>query len=243
MPRYTVEGVVLKAFNYKDADKILTIFSREKGKISATAKGVRKISSRRAGNLDTLNHVKIGVSESRSGFKIITEAETLDSFKSLKETLKNSARAYYILELVHKLTGEDHENPEVFGLLIKVLKYLSKKTDPLLILTYFEIFLLHHLGYGVSLDKCVVCKKDYTARWKKVKINYNAGGFVCDQCAKGGMEVSEDTARILNYLSTESCDLTVSLNGDLTKARDIVKVYVQDILEEPPKSPRVFGSV
>src|SRR3990167_5620231 len=125
MSRYTVEAVVLKFTNFKDSDKIYTLFTKDKGKIIATGRGVRKISSRRGGNLDTLNHVAVGLSENSSGYKTITEVKTLNSFKKLKGSLQNSVKGFYIAELVYSLLEEGQEHNEVFDLLVDSLNKLE----------------------------------------------------------------------------------------------------------------------
>ena len=79
MKKYNLRAVVIKSIKYKDADKIFTQFSKEMGKISANARGVRKISSRRAGNLDTLNLVSVAIRTSDNGFNDIEEVKTLES--------------------------------------------------------------------------------------------------------------------------------------------------------------------
>lgn len=87
MKKVSTIGVVLKSFNHKDSDKIYTIFSKDLGKISVWAKGVRKISSRRAGNLDTLNLVKVGLSEGDFGKRYVQEAVLVNSFSKIKRNL------------------------------------------------------------------------------------------------------------------------------------------------------------
>ena len=72
----TLEAIVLKNRKHGEADKIFTLYSKKKGKITAIAKGVRKVSSRRGGNLDTLNHVVLGVNEGKGDFKYITEVQS-----------------------------------------------------------------------------------------------------------------------------------------------------------------------
>ncbi len=79
MKKYNVRAVVLKSLKYRDSDKIFTLLSKEKGKISAIGRGVRKISSRRNGNLDTLNLISANIHEDRVGFKSIEEVKTIET--------------------------------------------------------------------------------------------------------------------------------------------------------------------
>src|SRR3989338_2022811 len=99
-----VEGIVLKRRNLGEADRILTVFTLQKGKISVLAKGVRRITSRRAGNVELLNRSAMYLYPAKSFF-ILTEAESFNTFQKLKDDLILSATAFHIIELVDKLTA------------------------------------------------------------------------------------------------------------------------------------------
>jgi DNA repair protein RecO (recombination protein O) len=148
------EAIVLKKINFGDADRIYTLLTKESGKVSAMAKGVRKITSRRSGNLDTLNNISVLLSESTSGFKTIIEVKTLNSFRSLKSFLDRSLVGYYFAELVDKSVDENSESFEIFNLL---REYLEKLDDGELKIGFvtnkFEFLLMKTLGYEMSLDK------------------------------------------------------------------------------------------
>ena len=92
MKKVNTVAVVLKSINYRDSDKIYTLLSKDLGKIPAIARGVRKISSRRAGNLDTLNLVKVGLSEGLGGMRQIDEVSGLNSFTILIHKAQNCIR-------------------------------------------------------------------------------------------------------------------------------------------------------
>ena len=116
MHKYNTEGIVLKSTNYADKDKIYTILTRDYGKVRVLARGVRKITSRRAGNLDTLNYVSLKLTES-SGFKNLDEAVVLESFRDIKNDLSISMSAYYLAEIVFRSVEEDDTSPERYGVM------------------------------------------------------------------------------------------------------------------------------
>jgi len=246
MARYTVEAVVLKFTNYKDADKIFSLFTREKGKISATAKGVRKISSRRGGNLDTLNHISVGITEGENQkYKIITEVKTLDSFKNLKNSLENSVKGFYIVELIHRLLDEGQHNEAVFDLLVSNLKKLDTHlNNEVSRINAFEISLLQNLGYGLYLDKCAITGRKYDGSWESVKFNPVLGGFVSEPSAPG-LQLDKSTADLLFALKTKTrIGKTLLENSSAVKEADrILKMYIREVLEGSLKTERVFGSL
>lgn len=145
MPGIKTEGVVLKRKDFGEADRILTIFTLHKGKLTVLARGVRKITSRRAGNVELLNRSSIFLHPGRN-FYILTEAESLDTYNKLKEDLNLSTVAFHIIELVDRLTAENQENRTVYEDLLEVLKRLCKKPRQLLIRA-FEAKILSKLGF------------------------------------------------------------------------------------------------
>lgn len=144
---YKTEGIILKRSNLGETDKLLTIFSKHYGKIRAIAKGVRKITSRKAGHLELFNHVLLFLNKGRN-LDILTEAQVLNSFRSWRKNLKKVVIAYYFCELVDKLTPDEQANKEVFELLKIYLDKISTASLPELARS-FEEELLDCLGFGV----------------------------------------------------------------------------------------------
>ena len=140
-----VEGIILKRRNLGEADRILTVFTLQKGKISILAKGVRRITSRRAGNVELLNRVSLYLHQAKT-FLILTEATSLDTYQKLKEDLTLSTYAFHIIELVDKLTAENQESRILYEHLVNVLKRLEKNPRQILVRA-FEAKILSNLGF------------------------------------------------------------------------------------------------
>lgn len=145
MQAFKTEGVILKRRNFGEADRILTVFSQKKGKISVLAKGVRRITSRRAGNVELLNRTVIYLHQG-SGMPILTEAQSLDTYQQLKTDLMLSTYAYHIIELVDKMTVENQENQILYENLVQVLEKLSYRPRQIFIRA-FEAKILTNLGF------------------------------------------------------------------------------------------------
>lgn len=143
---FKTEGIILKRRNLGEADRILTVFSLHRGKISVLAKGVRRITSRRAGNVELLNRVMMYLHPGKN-FLILTEAIALDTFAKLKEDLTLSTYAFHILELTDKLTAENQENRVLYEHLVEVLKRLSRNPRQILVRAY-EAKILTNLGFS-----------------------------------------------------------------------------------------------
>lgn len=122
--RYSSEGIVLSSRKYSESDRILSIYTRDYGKVDVIAKGVRKLKSRKRGSLEVFAHVKFAASRGK-GLDIITEVEMITSFNEFRKNLKKTSVAYFFVETVNKLTKVDEANFELFDLLLGYLKDLE----------------------------------------------------------------------------------------------------------------------
>jgi len=141
------EGIILKRTNYGEADRILTIYSKHFGKIRAVAKGARRITSRKAGSLESFNHVVLVLAKGKN-LDIISEVQTINTFRSWRKNLTKVGIAWYLCELVEKLTPEEQENKQVFSLLRDWLAKIGY-LNPLRLVRDFEEELLVELGFGM----------------------------------------------------------------------------------------------
>jgi DNA repair protein RecO (recombination protein O) len=148
MRTYKVEGIVLRRRNLGEADRVLTILSKESGKISVKAPGVRRIPSRRSSHVELLNFSQFTLYQSsRSLLPIVTEAQTLEDFSEVKKDLYKIGLALYICEVINGLCAESQENVRVFFQLKSVLTDLCKTSDTQNLIKKFEKDLLTELGF------------------------------------------------------------------------------------------------
>jgi DNA repair protein RecO (recombination protein O) len=187
---FGVEAVVLRHADYGEADRILTLFTRQLGKTRAIAKGARKITSRKAGHLEPFTHVRLQLAKGRD-MPLITQADTVDGFLPIRENLVLTSQASYVLELVDRFTyDEGTDSSGIFRLLIETLERLSGKADPWMTTRYYEMRLLDHLGFRPKLFECAVCGKEIQA--EDQFFSYAAGGVVCPASARDGESQRSD---------------------------------------------------
>ena len=173
MRTFIVEGIVVRRRNVGEADRILTVFTKQYGKMTVKAVGVRKISSKRSSHIEPLNHVVMSLYQGK-GMAILTEITTLDSFSPLKENLQRIGFAYHLCELVDGLCPEGQENGVVFQLLQDVLTDLSTATHLAERIHAFEVALLTQLGYwsenSARLSTSLVIERILERRLKTVRM-------------------------------------------------------------------------
>ena len=115
-----VEAIILQHSDWGEADRILRLFTREQGKLRAIAKGARKMKSRKAGHLEPFMRSKLMLAKGRDMW-IVTQAEVIDPYTSLRENLELTARAAYVIELLDRLTYEEGQNWQLYDLVTKTL--------------------------------------------------------------------------------------------------------------------------
>ena len=182
MPTYLVKAINIGSFNLGESDKIITLFSAERGLIRAVAKGARKPGSKIAGRAELLAVNRLLLANGRS-LDIITQAESIETFKGLRNDLTRLSYALYYAELsCHLGQGVNEESELYFETLINALRQLS---DPLSNPTYlcliFQLSFLHLLGLKPELDSCVLCQRRLLEYDLSV-FDHDLGGTICDHC-------------------------------------------------------------
>ena len=148
MPSFQADGIIVKRINFGEKDKILTVITRDSGKIKTLAKGIRRINSRRAGNVELFNFARLHLAVGRT-FNILTEAKLLETFPSFRSDLKKSAAAFYFSDLADRFVPEDQENRELFFILLAAFRKLeSTQSIQMEFIREFEGRLLEHTGFG-----------------------------------------------------------------------------------------------
>src|SRR6185503_10980908 len=128
MRSFRTEGIIIKRRDFGEADRILTVMTRDYGKLKIKAAGVRKITSRRAAHIELLNHTVLHLYKGNT-FAILTEAKMFTDFSGIKENFSKVGFAYHLCELVDGLCPENQENRNVFDLLQKTLTELSEQDE------------------------------------------------------------------------------------------------------------------
>lgn len=193
-----VEAVVLRHSDYGEADRLLTLYTRQRGKMRVTAKGARKIASRKAGHIEPFTHVKLQLARGRDMF-LLTQADTVDAYLPLREDLILTSHASYVIELLDRFSYEDQtENSTIFRLLTETLARLASKSDVWLTLRYYEMRLLDQLGFRPQLFECVNCGREIKA--EDQFFSFSAGGVICPRCGQGLKHLRNISVDALKYL-------------------------------------------
>ena len=220
MPVYKTNALVLRRIPLGETDKILTLFSREYGKLSAVAKGARKTTSRLAGAAEPLMLLRALLAEGMN-LDVLTQCEVRESFPILRGDFGLILRATYACELLDKLTVERDPAPQSFDLLLSTLYVLQRAVDPDAALHAFELQLLAQVGYEPRLDACTRCGRDLDDA--NLAYSPSLGGLLCGACA----DATDDTLP----LAPQSAQMMGRLLGE-EDARALAQVELSPVERE-----------
>ena len=173
------QGLVLRETNYKEADKILTVLTREGGKRTVKARGCRRKNSKLTAASQLLVYSELTLSE-RGEFTTLTEADPLEQFWSVRQDLETLALASYFAEVAEASAQEGETCPELLSLLLNCLYALDTLKKPrALVKAVFELRLLCLTGYEPLLDACAVCGAPAPRR---ARLHLSQGVLCCAAC-------------------------------------------------------------
>jgi DNA repair protein RecO (recombination protein O) len=241
-----VDAVILRHSDYGEADRLLTLFTREAGKLRAIAKGVRKMQSRKAGHLEPFTQVTLLLAQGHDLW-IVTQAEATELFQPLRESLPLIGYAGYVVELLDRFTYEEGQNWQLFQLLIETLKRLASEPDPFVPVHYYEMRLLDLMGFRPLLFECASCGK--AIQPEDQYFSAERGGVLCPDC---GLQVnlvrpiSMDALRYLRHFQRSSYTEAKRANpGQDTRdeVEAILNYYLTYLLERNLNSPEFIRQV
>ena len=242
---YRTEAIVLRRSEFGEADRILTLYTPRFGKRRVIAKGVRKTTSRLAGHIELFTRVNLMLAEGRN-LDILTQAEIVAPYRALRLDLERISYAYYVAELLDKLTSDEEGQSPAYNLLANTLDALDTAPQPELAVRRFELRLLAMLGYKPYLFQCAACQEELTEaadRWTPT------GGMLCPRCAAGdpgASPISLAAFKALRFLQRESLDavLQLRLGKELRRElEDVLKRTIRPILERDLKSVQFVDAV
>ncbi len=230
MKSYSVEAIVLRLRPLGEADRILTLFSRERGKLHAVAKGSRKTGSRFGARLDFFNRVWLSLHTGRS-LDVVTGARSIAGPPSMWERLVQPdafALASYASEIIDALCEPDLAVPDIYDLLCELRDAIGAGVQPAALAPALDLRLLAALGLAPELDACARCGTPLGNRplaGGRARLSPASGGLICKRCAVEDGELGSGVAgQTFSVSSAELALLRVLRSAPLRSLQDIPDV-------------------
>jgi len=237
---YRTEAVVLRRGDLGEADRILTVYSPDHGKLRLVAKGVRRVRSRKAGHLEPFTRVQLQIARGHD-LDVITQAEAADLHATLHHDLERFGYAAYVVELMDRFTVQEGESRALFRLLVDTLDRLSGTAEPAAVVDFYQLRLLDLVGYRPELFRCLGCGKEI--RPTDQHFSAVAGGVLCPECGPRRHEARSLPLAVLKVLrhyqrSTFDQALQPRVRFEVVdEAGLLLEGYVSYLLERRLQSP------
>ena len=237
---------MLRHSDWGEADRLITLYTREQGKLRANAKGARRMRSRKAGHLEPFTRVALQLAHGRDMW-IITQAETVEAYLPLRDDLVRTGYAAYVLELLDRFTYEEGENRALYQLVIQTLPLIAAETDVVPAVRYYEVRLLDLLGFRPQLFECVRCGKEIQAQDQFFSMEQ--GGVVCPECSALNGELRAVSMSVLKYLrhlqrsnfpAVQRAGIPAAIRPELEA---LLQSYLTYLLERGLNSPAFLRAV
>jgi DNA repair protein RecO (recombination protein O) len=214
---FKTEAVVLRSIRYGEADRILHLYSRDRGRIGAIAKGARRVKSRLGGRLEPLARVNLIMREGRGDLCTVTGVDTVDAHPGLRERWPSLQRATQAADAVLKLRDAAEPNAPAYNLLCRELALLDREPERATRAhaLAFRLKLLLAAGFAPELASCATCGE----REHLSAFSASAGGVVCPGCEAGSFPLSgEAHAFLVEALARPLADAPGAADGALGQA-------------------------
>ncbi len=244
---FRVEAVVLRHTDWGEADRLLSMYTRERGKVRAIAKGVRKVRSRKAGHLEPFTRVTLQLAKGRD-LLIVTQADTVEAYLPLRDDLLKTGNASYVVELLDRFTYEEEsENFAIFRLLTETLDRIASEPDPWLAIRYYEIRLLDFLGFRPHLFECANCGSEVQA--VDQFFSPAQGGVLCPRCGAGlpgAWRISMEALKYLRHFQRSNYAVAKRAHpgGEIRKEMEtLMQGYLTYLLERGLNTPEFLRKI
>jgi DNA repair protein RecO (recombination protein O) len=236
---YQAEALIIRRADLGEADRLITAFTPGMGKLRAVAKGARRPKSKLGGNVELFTCSLLQISRARS-LDIITQAQAIENFLPLRDSLELTSCGFYICEVIDAFTEENVEDRELFELALDTLRQMAQSGEGGRALRYFELRLLDHMGYRPQLERCTTCGTVLLP-----EANYFSpaqGGALCRDCGYPDMTarpLSLNALKVLRFWLSADIATAMRVKLDTALAQEL-KALLRDnlkyILERQLKS-------
>ena len=231
------KGIVIKEINTGEADKIITIFSRSQGKISAHAKGARRPRSKLVACTQLLCYGDFVLFKGRNMFSI-NSCEVIEPFYEIRNDIIKLTYSAHLIDIINDVVQENQPSSRVLQLLLNTL-YMLAKTDrkPELLAKIFEIRLMAILGYAPFVRGCMVCGRD---KVDKNFFSFKNCGIICsaEDCVSTdpySISITPGTVKALCHIVHSRMEQLFNFNVSeevLSELTYISRRYLRERLEK-----------
>ncbi|RLS41886.1 MAG: DNA repair protein RecO [Planctomycetota bacterium] len=244
MPPEKAEALVIRLADFSESSRVVTFFTREFGKSSALAKGVKRLKGPFEGSIDLLAHVQIILyRKDHDALDLVTEAQLVSRFAPPSKEIFPLYAGYYVAELLDIGTEPHDPHAILFDEAIATLDRLSESTDPRFAIMRFELLLLREIGNLPGFTHCVHCETAATAS-RGSKFWVTASGLICEACGRPEYEhaaIQPGSVRLLQQLSTDEAPALQELSPTASQIKEVRRIVTAAVTHALDRKPKMLG--
>jgi len=229
------DAVILKTMKYRETSKIVTLYTRQFGKMSAIAKGARGMKSKFGAALEPMSYVSVVLYKKENrALQYITESEIAKPFRNLSNQIERMSVGMSIVELMNMVMHDEEENPLIFRLLVETLNAVDSATrNTGNLFFFFEVQLASLLGFKPNFDRCAVCDEVLAfeaASGFSISFDLSQGGGICSSCASNhdvGTKISLQAFKVMERLLHSRVDAVTNISLSDTVRSEIANTLHQ----------------
>lgn len=244
---YSVDAIVVRANDFGEADRLVTLLTPFRGLVRAVARGARKPKSRIGGNLDLLRHVRVSLNRGRS-LDSVSQTDTQNGFRSIRAGLARASTGLYLAELAENFSVEGGPNPGIFEHLRAALEILDQETIDPLLPRWYEVWLLRLAGFLPAINACVDCESDLEPR--DHVFSAARGGLVCPDCRAAENDIlvpaSMGAIKLLRHMARAEWDAVRGLNiagEDMRQVTRLLREHIHFVIDRRVRSAAFMDEV
>jgi len=226
------EAIVLRAVEWSETSLVVTLFTEDFGKVSAIAKGARRLKSPFESALDLLSLSSVVfIAKSGDTLDLLTEAKLQRRFRSSQIGLLPLYCGYYAAEFLQTMTENHQPIPGLLELLLKTIEDLDERKDPASVTLRFELHALQKMGLLPSFEVCVGCGESIDTTSPTVALSASGGGVACRRCSPGQrnvLRIEINTLQVLREVS--ECNPIQELKIVSSKSRGEVRFVMEHVI-------------
>jgi DNA repair protein RecO (recombination protein O) len=218
MPTYTASGLTLMARKFRGSQRVVTFYTRERGKVEAVAAGIGKPGSTLAGAVEPFTLARLFLATGKD-LDRLTQAQALEAFPQITASLETYGYASWIAELTARATEPGQAAPDLFDFLLASLRALAAGVEAPLVAASYALALLELLGVAPVLGECAACGRPLEGA---VGYRAEAGGLLCGECRNGALPVSGGARGLLHGLRRVPPERLGALKVRPEEAREVL---------------------
>lgn len=237
------DALVIRLADFSESSRVVTLFTRDYGKISALAKGAKRLRSSFEVSLDLLSECRVVFIRKQAGaLDLLTEAQLIRRFAPHSGSLTHLNAGYYVAELLGALSEEHDPHPEWFAAAVETLSRLGEGESPLLPVCQFEIATLREIGQLPDFDTCTICQSALeTGSGGRFWVTQS--GLICSQCGHPEYQSTEfqpGSLAVLRRLVAEDSRLVDRMTLSDRQQRDLRRLLTSAISHVLGRRPRTL---